>query len=82
VILCAHTLDALGGFLQAYRARFLPRTAIIVVDSDETRTKLARWQPAIAAMQSIDGKPTAYVCENFACQLPATELEDFVALLK
>jgi uncharacterized protein YyaL (SSP411 family) len=29
----------------------------------------------------IDNKPTAYVCENFACQLPTTDLKTLANLL-
>ncbi len=33
-------------------------------------------------MPPIDGKATAYVCENFTCQLPVTDLEQFRRLLQ
>ena len=29
----------------------------------------------------IDGVPTAYVCENYACQLPVTNAEALAAQL-
>lgn len=32
--------------------------------------------PLLAGRKAIDGKPTAYVCENFTCQKPATTAED------
>jgi len=28
--------------------------------------------PLLAGRTAVDGKPAAYVCENFACQLPVT----------
>jgi uncharacterized protein len=33
-------------------------------------------------MPPIDGEATAYVCENFTCQLPVTDVEQFSALLQ
>ena len=33
-------------------------------------------------MREIDGKPTAYVCENYTCQLPTNELSKFDELLQ
>jgi len=33
-------------------------------------------------MPAIDGKATAYVCENFTCRLPTTEVEQLAALLQ
>jgi len=33
-------------------------------------------------MTMLEGKATAYVCENYACQLPTTEMEVMVELLK
>jgi uncharacterized protein len=33
-------------------------------------------------MPAINGKATAYVCENFACQLPITDVDQFSALLQ
>jgi uncharacterized protein YyaL (SSP411 family) len=37
--------------------------------------------PLLRDRTIVDGKPTAYVCENFACQLPVTSSEALAALL-
>ena len=56
-------------FITAYRKRFLPRT---VIAAGETGTvALLRDRAA------IDGKSTAYVCENMACQRPVTDVGEF-----
>ncbi|MBY0508086.1 MAG: thioredoxin domain-containing protein [Bryobacteraceae bacterium] len=34
------------------------------------------------AMPPLDGKPTAYVCQNFACQLPVTDAEGLATQLQ
>ncbi len=37
--------------------------------------------PLLADRPSIDGRPAAYVCENFACRAPVTEAKKLSALL-
>jgi uncharacterized protein YyaL (SSP411 family) len=34
--------------------------------------------PLLEGRDTRDGKATAYVCENFACQMPVTEAEEIV----
>jgi uncharacterized protein YyaL (SSP411 family) len=31
---------------------------------------------------AVDGRPAAYVCENFTCQQPVTEPDDLAAALE
>ena len=61
-------------FLQHLRARFLPRTI--------TLRSGAPFFSASETMPEVDGKPTAYVCEDYVCQLPVNELEKLDELLQ
>lgn len=38
--------------------------------------------PLLANKPQIDSSPTVYVCENYACQAPTTDVGEFVDLLK
>jgi len=69
-------------FLQTIRSRFMPYTIVLVVDSEETRRKLAPLFPGIAEMHPIDRKPTAFVCEDYACKLPTNDVSKFGELLQ
>ncbi len=73
---------ATQAFLSELRSRFLPHTATLVVNSDANRETLARIFPAAGVMGQIDGQPTAYVCENYSCRLPTTEVSKFAELLQ
>jgi uncharacterized protein YyaL (SSP411 family) len=57
-------------FLATIRRRFLPN-AVVALASDVTVAKPA-----------IDGKPTVYVCSNFACHLPVSNVDQLDELLE
>ena len=69
-------------FLRELRSRFLPHALVLLVDSEETRRKLAQIFPAVAEMRELNGHPTAYVCQGYVCQLPVNEISKFVELLQ
>jgi len=52
-------------FLPAVRKQYLPRT--VVAAGAAGKIALLQNRPM------IDGKPTAYICENFACKNPVTD---------
>ena len=58
-------------FVRAVRQRYLPR--VVIAGGTAGDVALLRDRPA------IDGKPTAYVCENFVCKAPVTDLADFLS---
>jgi uncharacterized protein YyaL (SSP411 family) len=62
---------ATEAFLREIRKRFLPSTLVFV-------------NPAageFAAMTPVDGQTAAYVCENYACRLPVTTVDELAAVL-
>jgi hypothetical protein len=61
------------GLLTVVRNRFLPHTVLAGAASNREAAKAATTVPLLADRMQIDGQPTAYVCEGFACQMPVTE---------
>ena len=74
--------DTVKPLLNEVYRRFLPFHAIMLVDSEPARRELSKWNQAIAGMQEMEGKPAAYVCENFTCKLPVSNIENFAELLQ
>ena len=56
-------------FLEVLRSHYRPRT--IVAAGEAASVALLQDRPM------IDGKPTAYVCENFTCRQPVTDVATF-----
>jgi uncharacterized protein len=52
---------------------FLPNTIVILADGNEGQKYLGENNEAIRAMSPVEGKPAAYVCENFTCKAPVTD---------
>ena len=52
---------------------FLPNKVLFLADGAEGQKYLGEKNEAIRAMSTIDGKPAAYVCENFTCKAPVTD---------
>ncbi|QYY41240.1 hypothetical protein ACKE5C_09845 [Aneurinibacillus thermoaerophilus] len=60
--------------IQEIRAHFIPNSVVSVV-TDETREKLLLLAPLLTDKTARKGKATVYVCENFACQAPVTDVQ-------
>jgi uncharacterized protein len=52
---------------------FLPTTILLLADGAAGQKYLGEKNKAIRAMTPIDGKPAAYVCEDFTCKAPVTD---------
>ncbi len=53
----------------------------VVVGAEGQGTASASGMPLLEGRGMVDGKPTAYVCENYACQLPVTDAGALAAQL-
>jgi len=59
--------------LAEVRRHFLPKKILILADGGEGQKFFSEKNEAIRAMSPVDGKPAAYVCENFTCKAPVTD---------
>jgi uncharacterized protein YyaL (SSP411 family) len=60
---------------------FLPKTIILLADNADGQNYLGEKIEAVRAMSMVDGKPAAYVCENFTCKAPVTDSKALSELL-
>ncbi len=65
--------DDTRSMLAALRKEFRPNQ-VILLRTSENAESLARLAPYTDTQVSIEGKATAYVCRNFACKVPTTEI--------
>jgi hypothetical protein len=68
--------------LKEIHRHFLPNTIVILADAGEGQKYLGQKNEAIGAMSPVEGKPAAFVCENFTCKAPVTEAKQLSDMLK
>jgi hypothetical protein len=68
--------------LAAAARAFLPFSVVMVVEPGAHQDEVARVVPAIAGMRMRDGRATAYVCRDFACEAPTSDAGELARLLK
>ena len=68
--------------VRTLHARFAPNRVALLVDSAQTRRRLAAGAPEIDSMRQVDGRASAYVCRNYACQPPVFEAEKLAELIQ
>jgi len=65
--------DQTQALLKEVHRHFLPNKVLMLADGSDSQKFFAERNEAIAAMSLVDGKPAAYVCENFTCKAPVTD---------
>ena len=64
---------ATADLLRTVNGRYLANR--VLVGANDEGTASASGLPLLEGRGMVDGKPTAYVCEDYACQLPVTDAE-------
>jgi len=72
--------SATTALMQIVNGGFFPNKVLVGADSADDAGKYGL--PLLEARGMVDGKPTAYVCQNYACQLPVTTPEEFAVQLE
>jgi uncharacterized protein YyaL (SSP411 family) len=67
--------------LKEVHRHFLPNKVLILADGGESQKFFGERNEAISAMSMVDGKSAAYVCENFTCKAPVSDIKALNALL-
>lgn len=68
--------------LEIVRGHPKPHQVVLLADGGAGQEYLSSRAEFIGSISRIDGKATAYVCENFVCQLPTADPEEVLRLLK
>src|SRR5699024_10673684 len=79
VILGSETDQDRMKLMEELHEHFLPDTAIIVGEKAEDFEKVI---PFAAEYKQLETKTTTYICENFACQKPTTDIEEVIKELR
>ena len=65
--------------LRAIRTRFVPNKVILLKKVDQKNLEsLAEFT---RDMKTIDNKTTVYICRNFTCDKPTTEIEEVLKVI-
>jgi len=63
------------------RSRFLPNAVVLLHDHGRADSTYHETFPFLKHHVAVNGKPTAYVCENYARQRPVSDVDEFERLL-
>ena len=67
--------------LQALRTSYLPGKVLLFRPAAEKAPRIADVAPFVQAQRALEGKATAYVCENYQCQAPTSDVDEVLSLL-
>ncbi len=64
--------------LRTVHSRFIPNKILIFAETGKDNTLI----PYLSQIVSQSGKATAYVCENYSCKLPTSNIDELRKLLE
>ena len=62
--------------------RFIPNKVVIMRPSEDKNHPIDNIAPFIKHYEMMNDKATVFVCVNYACALPTTEIDTMLELLK
>jgi uncharacterized protein YyaL (SSP411 family) len=67
--------------LHALRSRYLPNLVVLLRPDVVGEPDICRLAEFTKHQRMLDGKATAYVCQNFQCQIPTTDSDEMLKFL-
>ncbi|MGH9340590.1 MAG: hypothetical protein ACRD1R_13605 [Acidobacteriota bacterium] len=68
--------------LREVHQRFIPNKIVVLTDGGKAQQRLAASLDILNSIRPIGGKATAYICEDYVCQLPTNEIAVVARLLE
>jgi uncharacterized protein YyaL (SSP411 family) len=76
VIAAGYKGDQAEPFVQAVYSKFIPNKVVLFLEGGgEAYSWLVRLSPFVEKQGPLNSKTTVYVCKNYVCDLPVTEVE-------
>jgi len=67
--------------IKNFQTLYIPQRILIYKDTNKELNSISQLAPWTKYHESKNGKPTIYICEDFACNLPTTDLEKAVNMI-
>lgn len=75
-------LEATMAMITVIHNMFLPNKVLLLRPEGEESKRLSSLAPFVEALRPIDQQPTVYVCEQYACKFPITDVENLKLAIK
>ena len=69
-----------GAMASALAKTYTP-SKVVLFRSDQKDADVVDIAPYTKEQTAVDGQATAYVCRDFACELPTTNIDEMLAML-
>ena len=73
--------DDTRALLRLVWQRYIPNRVLLLADGAGGQKQLAHWLPLLANVTRKQGRATAYICEDYVCNLPTADLPTVGRLL-
>jgi hypothetical protein len=67
--------------LRSLRQAFIPNAVVIFRPTTDSHPAIVQLAPFTASQLAVNGKATAYVCQDFACKLPTNDIQTMLSEL-
>ncbi|HCV43237.1 MAG TPA: thioredoxin domain-containing protein [Bacteroidetes bacterium] len=68
-------------FLNVAYSTYLPNKIVVMLDGTGGPQQLAALNPFYSSLSMVEGKPTTYICQDYVCQLPTSDVTVMSELL-